>query len=132
MVQIYHPEKISGILGGRITQYGNLSYINPRIRFTTKGSTKADLPLKVKEYYKKHPSKTAYVDIDFILKEQERLTEQFLWTAVCYGFVSDKDPLKNESFFLTFKEGELLYKSGDPLIAWVEQEEVIGEVGNSL
>jgi len=130
MIQIYHPEEVSGIPGGRITQYGHLSFISPRIPLQLRMPKQVDYAKKVATYYEKHNTHARRSPVQSIITEQQHLMEQYPWTQTWYGF-SGGQPEEKEAYLLTPTEITELSRQPNTFVTWVEQGEEIGKVGNS-
>lgn len=129
MVQIYHSEETSGVLGGRVTQYGHLSSVSSSIKMKLFPAEEGDIIYRIGEYYQRHPRYD--IDLQEIMAAHKNLVDRYPWVGSRYGFRNNVDPHMKESYMLTYEEVQQLYAENDPYVVWVEQGEQIGTVGNS-
>lgn len=126
-VQIFHPENICGVKGGRITQYGHLSKIVDDI-------TIKKLPPMHKDIIKsimKHANFRGLLDQKVFqakISQTKRLIKRFPWVEKFYGFNFNDDL---ESYLYTLDELKLLVKHHSPWVTYVHQGDLIGYVGTS-
>jgi hypothetical protein len=131
-IQIYHPEKVSGIPGGRITQYGHLS------KFAKGIHAKTHRPLKVnyeEEIIRKNSKRRGFrknkSQLEKSIEETKKLTKKYPWVKRLYGFSMSDDIRKKESYLYSPKELKQLVSKGNRFVKWVEQGDIIGYSGVS-
>lgn len=131
-VQIFHPEEISNIQGGRITQYGHLSKISDEIAVKVTQPTRINHVYKVLNKFRtsRDPKKSAY-KLEKSLQETERLIKKYPWVEKQYGYSFSESLEEKESYLYTREELKSLYKEGSPFVKWVNQGDYIGNVGIS-
>jgi hypothetical protein len=118
-VQIYHPENICGVKGGRITQYGHLCGISKSLKMKRTEPIKSDILGKiVRKNERSKVNKKSKKELKKVLEVHKGLIKRYPWIEYRYGY--DK-----EESFLEFK------KKDNPYVKWVEQGELIGYTGSS-
>jgi hypothetical protein len=131
-VQIYHPEKICHVKGGRITQYGHLSKISKNI------TLKKTKPFKInilEDIAKKNrilkKQKRSEKELKKVLVFHEGLIKRFPWIVYKHGFNFSENLRERESYLYNISECEKLFKQENKYVTWVEQGDLIGHVGSS-
>jgi len=129
-VQIFHPEKICGVKGGRITQYGHLSKFADDIKPLILPPIHKDL---VKSFLRHNNRKLKHKLIGKALESKitklKNIIKNYPWVEKFYGFNWEEN--KMESYLLTLDELETKYKAKDPFVTYVKQGDIIGYVGTS-
>lgn len=128
-IQIFHPEKVCGIKGGRITQYGHLSKLAPDIYARTFKPLSIDYNYEIRRKDKKMHKQTKEDTLRKKISETLELIRQYPWLTKLYGYSFNSDLRKRESYL--YNEEELKYLKGSKYVKWVEAGELIGYVGSS-
>lgn len=128
-IQIFHPEKICGIKGGRITQYAHLSKFAPNIYARTFNPIKIDFEKEILKKYKKSHNKISEKELQKNIKDTLDIVKQYPWFNKLYGFSFNNDLRKRESYL--YNGEELKYLKGSKYVKWVEQGDLIGYTGSS-
>lgn len=128
-VQIYHPEKISGIPSGRITQYGHLSRFGEGIKARILPKRALDIPKLVKKHFTK--TELTLRQQDTMVKEQRALIAKYPWVSNRWGYRFGETLEKLETYGYTLKEVQAKHKKGWEYVKWVDQGDVIGYTGAS-
>lgn len=131
-VQIYHPYGVSGVEGGRITQYGHLSRISPEIRVKKTKPLKAD---HIRRIQRKNAAKRENAlgekQLSAILSNHQHLIRTYPWVSHIYGFSFTDDSETQESYIWNLDHLKKLHKEKNQYVTWVEQDQEIGNVGTS-
>lgn len=131
-VQIYHDERISGVKGGRITQYGHLSRIARPMKVLSRPPIKVDLPKRIIEKNeRKRSKKKSRSQIESIIKDTKDIIKKYPWLRYWYGFHFDKEINKRESYLWKPDELKVLLINKSPYVKTVKQGDVIGYTGSS-
>jgi murein DD-endopeptidase MepM/ murein hydrolase activator NlpD len=131
-IQIYHPEEICGIKGGRITQYGHLSKFADGIYTRKLKWDHRNWEERVRRHNKKlKKKKLSEKELEEKIKEIKRLIRKYPWVKKQYGFNYEDDINKKEAYLWTPKELKGLYENGSKYVTWVNQGDLIGYVGTS-
>ena len=128
-IQIFHPEKVCGIKGGRITQYGHLSKFAPGIYARTFKPIIVNYEKEILRRYKKSHKKISEKDLQEKISETLVLVKQYPWITKLYGYAFNENLEKKEAYL--YNEEELKYLKGSKYVQWVEQGELIGYTGSS-
>ena len=126
-VQIFHPQEVCGIKGGRITQYGHLSRIADGIKVKKLLSFRKDIVASILKHAKNRRNINKD-DFDKKVRKTLRIIEGFPWVEKFYGFNFENDI---ESYLYTLDELKKLIKQNSPWVTYVKQGELIGYVGTS-
>lgn len=132
-VQIYHPEYISKVSSGRITQYGHLARIAKGLNLKELPPIRYNYLDRIRKYYfyaSKRKSFNPKV-IDKKITQTKKILDEYEWVNYLYGYNLHKELTDTETYFYRLDEIEQLYKNKSPYVKWVEQGEVIGYVGSS-
>ena len=131
-VQIFHPKSVCGIDGGRITQYGHMSTINPEITIKKTKILEVDLLEKIIEINsRKKENKLTERRLNTILNQQKKIVQYYPWVTKWYGFSFSDDLVKRESYLFNETELKELHSMDNPHVTKVEQGQKIGTVGTS-
>ncbi|KKR06088.1 MAG: Peptidase M23B and LisM domain [candidate division WS6 bacterium GW2011_GWF2_39_15] len=131
-VQIYHPENISGVKGGRITQYGHLSYIINKLDVKLTQVQKINLLDRIKKVNDaKVKNGLSNEKLNRVLDQQEKIMRSYPWVQTYHGYNFSKDLGERESYLYSPTELAFLYEKRSPFVKYVEQGEEIGRVGAS-
>jgi len=128
-IQIFHPEKVCGVKGGRITQYGHLSKFAPGIYARTFKPLIIDYE---KEIIKKNKKSHNKIDNEKLAKKISAtllLVKKYPWLTKLYGYSLSGDLRSKESYL--YNEEDLKYLNGSKYVKWVEQGDLIGYTGSS-
>ncbi len=131
-VQIFHPEKVSKIPGGRITQYGHLSKVADYLSIKVTEPTRINHIYKIINKFRRStdPNKSPY-KLEKKLQETEKIIKKYPWVEKQYGYSFSENSDEKESYLYTPTELEYLYNQGSPFVKWVNQGDYIGNVGIS-
>ncbi len=129
-VQIYHPEEVSGVHGGRYTQYGHLSRFAPGIRPRITKPKDSNLIENILEINHKRQNDVNRLSQDQIL-EVISLLSNYPWLASVYGYSFEQSPWEREAYALLPHELFALEKAAYPYITRVKQGDLIGYSGTS-
>ncbi|HVX92837.1 MAG TPA: M23 family metallopeptidase [Candidatus Dojkabacteria bacterium] len=131
-VQIYHPESISKVPGGRITQYGHLSRIDSKIKVKSLKPVKINIIeriVRVNDAKREH--KLSTTQLGELIRQNEKLIKSYPWVQWYYGYNFQKEIKDKESYLYTPMELKMLLKQNDTYVTWVEKGDLIGYVGAS-
>ena len=126
-VQIFHPESVCGIKGGRITQYGHLSKIVGDIKIKKLPPMHKDIIRSIM----KHTNSGDILDQKVFqakISQTKKLIKRFPWVEKFYGFKFNDDL---ESYLYTLDELKSLVKQHSPWVSYVHEGDLIGYVGSS-
>ncbi len=134
-VQIYHPEEISKVPGGRITQYGHLSRIAPDINIKITPPKQFSVDEIIEDIKMRNNRKTKNkLDSSRInkqIKQTREITNKYPWVLKRYGYNFSKEIDKKESYLYTPSQLKQRYEASKKDVTWVEQGELIGYIGVS-
>ncbi len=139
-VQIFHPEKVCKIKGGRITQYGHLSKIADDIHIKITPKEEIDLTKEIEGINNRRRShKLHRKQLNALIHETAKIIEEYPWVKYRYGYNFGKNKQKKqikESYIYTLKELEEISRESNnnkekKFITWVEQGQLIGYTGTS-
>lgn len=131
-IQIYHPEKISKVKDGTITQYGHLSKLEYPDLLKRTNKISYDLSSRIlRRNNRKRKHKLSNQDIELLLEKLEKLSKKYNVLNSAYGFNFSKDINTKESYLLTPDEMILLTKKKSPYVKHVRKGELIGYTGTS-
>ena len=132
-IQIYHPEEVCGIKGGRVTQYGHLSRFADGIYAKTFRWQDRDWEERLirKNKSLRKVNRRTDEEMKILIRDIKKLIWKYPWVKKQYGFSYEKDIKKKESFLYTSSELKQLLEDGDKYVKWVEQGELIGYTGTS-
>ncbi len=125
-VQIYHPESVCKVKGGRITQYGHLASIDACIKIKTnsaKSVNHTERLIKVND--RRREQKLSKAQLDKQISECKKIIERYPWVSKYYGYS------KNESYLYSLPLLEKLHKEGNRYVTYLKQGDLIGYVGTS-
>ncbi len=128
-VQIYHPEEISKIKGGRVTQYAHLAGIADGIVLKETKARIFELAAKIAEYYRKKKVKSSKVES--IIKKTEQIVKKYPWTQVGYGYNLNNNLEECDMYFYNQDEIVAAFDAKSPYVKWVDQGDLIGYMGLS-
>jgi hypothetical protein len=128
-IQISHPEKVCGIKGGRITQYGHLSKFAPGIYARTFKPLVIDYEKEIAKKNSRLHNKVDEKELSKKIENTLKLVKQYPWLDKIYGYSFNDDLRKRESYL--YDEEELKYLNGSKYVKWVEQGDLIGYTGSS-
>lgn len=128
-IQIFHPEKVCGVKGGRITQYAHLSKFAPGIYARTFKPLIIDYEKEIIRKNKKLHKKVNEEVLKKKISNTLELVKQYPWLSKLYGYSFNDDLRKRESYL--YNEEELKYLNGSKYVKWVEQGELIGYTGST-
>lgn len=131
-IQIYHPEEVSGIKGGTITQYGHLSKLNNPKLLKKTPSIAYDMSSRIlRRNSRKRKNKIDIQSMEKILHKQELLEKRFPWMKTIFGFHFTNNIDTKESYLYTPEELNMLLGSLSPYVMKVKRGEIIGYTGSS-
>jgi hypothetical protein len=131
-VQIYHPYKISGVKGGRITIYGHLSKFGDGIYAKTHRPLRVDYKRGIiKSNKDKRKYRKGKEEIEEKIRNTRRIIRRYPWIKRLYGYSFSENIKKKESFMYTPGELKRLGDEGNKYVKWVEQGDIIGYIGVS-
>lgn len=130
IVQIYHPESICHIKGGRVTQYGHLSQISSLLnaRFLPPQVIDFDAELAALEQQGKLGGSKG----SELARQLKHFAKIHPWYGLRYGMRrggATKEEI--EIHLWTHEEIQEEYSLGNPHITYVKRGDIIGYVGNS-
>lgn len=131
-IQIFHQEKVCGIKGGRVTQYGHLSSVADIINIKQTKPLEfnhAERLNKVNEAKKKNRKNTK--EMQSIINETQEIVRKYPWTKTYYGYNFSENLNEKESYLYTPSEIVGLHNAGNRYVTYVEQGQIIGFIGNS-
>lgn len=128
-VQIYHPKKISGVQGGRNTQYGHLSRFGEGIKARILPQKDLDILKLVQNHFPK--TELTQKQQEIVVEEQKALITKYPWVSNRWGYRFGETLEELETYAYTLDEVEKKHKEGWEYVKWVEQGDVIGYTGAS-
>ncbi|GAB4159701.1 MAG: hypothetical protein Fur003_3430 [Candidatus Dojkabacteria bacterium] len=131
-IQICHPAEVSGVEGGRYTQYGHLAGFSEEIAkiFLCRESIQFDYQTAIQNYYK-GKRKVDSATVNEILMKSKKLSETYPWINQWWGYSTSADWRIRETYHWTPEQLEQLHKEGSPYVKLVKQGDLIGFVGES-